>query len=272
MNDEAADDSTLKDALKFYADGREATRLTRSFGPLELARTRELLARFLPPAPAVVMDVGAGTGVYAKWLAERGYEVHAIDAVVLHVEEMKRSGIGNATVGDARSRSRDDASVDAVLLAGPMYHLTERRDRITALGEARRVLRRGGVLLATAIPHLASTIVGIVNGWIGDADYLAMVRREFADGQHRRPASWPALFTNSFFHRPAELKEEIAEAGFVWERTIAIQGAGWLAGDFAARWADARQREGILEAVRLMEEDEAVMGLSPHVMAVARRE
>ena len=40
----------------------------RGIGPLELVRTRELIARYLPFPPAVVFDVGGGPGVYSCWL------------------------------------------------------------------------------------------------------------------------------------------------------------------------------------------------------------
>jgi hypothetical protein len=49
---------------------------------LELLRTRELLQRQLPSPPAVVLDVGGGTGVRAAWLAGRGYRVHLVDLQV----------------------------------------------------------------------------------------------------------------------------------------------------------------------------------------------
>lgn len=56
----------------------EVDRLDRSaVGRLELARTKELLERVLPPAPAEVLDVGGGgPGVYAAWLASLGYRAH----------------------------------------------------------------------------------------------------------------------------------------------------------------------------------------------------
>src|SRR5919199_5577838 len=79
------------EALLHYEDGREAERLLNSVGQLELVRTQELLSRYLPPPPAVVFDVGGGTGIYAFWLAQQGYEVHLIDAVPLHIEQARRS-------------------------------------------------------------------------------------------------------------------------------------------------------------------------------------
>lgn len=38
---------------------------------LELLRTRELLQRQHPSPPAVVLDLGGGTGAHAAWLARR---------------------------------------------------------------------------------------------------------------------------------------------------------------------------------------------------------
>jgi len=56
----------------YYAQTPEESRL--AIGPfrLEEARTRELLARHVPPPPARVLDVGGAAGAYAFWLADRG--------------------------------------------------------------------------------------------------------------------------------------------------------------------------------------------------------
>src|SRR5438105_4680473 len=69
-----------------YASGYEADRLHLGAGQLDRERSRELLARFLPPAPATVLDIGGGPGGHACWLAARGYAVHLIDITPLHVE------------------------------------------------------------------------------------------------------------------------------------------------------------------------------------------
>lgn len=56
----------------YYECGDEQDRLTARTGRLEWARTWELLGRFLPPAPATVLDVGGGPGAYAVPLALAG--------------------------------------------------------------------------------------------------------------------------------------------------------------------------------------------------------
>ena len=77
-------DSGLDPAIQtYYDDGREQSRL-EMLCRLEFLRTRELLARFLPPPPARVVDVGGGAGIHALALMERGYEVHLIDPIPLH--------------------------------------------------------------------------------------------------------------------------------------------------------------------------------------------
>jgi hypothetical protein len=82
--------------LAHYQEGAEQERLLRGgAGRLEYLRTRELLARYLPLAPATVLDVGGGAGVYALPLAREGYSVHLIDAVPLHVDRPERHQIYN---------------------------------------------------------------------------------------------------------------------------------------------------------------------------------
>src|SRR5207247_3857740 len=69
----------------YYEGGVELDRLGQGYSRIEFARTKELLDRHLPPAPATVLDVGGGPGVYAEWLAERGYRVHLVDGSPLPV-------------------------------------------------------------------------------------------------------------------------------------------------------------------------------------------
>ena len=276
-----ASDSERKlppEIIDYYATGRELDRLTRGIGPLELARTKELVERFFPGPPAVVFDVGGGPGVYSCWLARKGYQAHLVDAMPLHIEQAKEASaaqpdtpVATLEVGDARALAWPDACADGVLLHGPLYHLTERGERLTAIRESGRILRPGGVLLAIGITSHASTLVGLVNWWVHDADYFEMCRRELTEGLHVQPPNWPSLFTTAYFHRPGELETELEEAGLAHEITLAVQGPGWLVPGFEEKWQDEAQRETILRVVRLMEAGAGALGMSPHLMAVARK-
>src|SRR4051794_13680018 len=123
--------ATDPEVVAHYNAGREEDRLTAEGAPLELVRTQEILLRYLPPPPAVVLDVGGGPGVYAFWIAERGYTVHLMDPVPLHLEQARaRAGnsastaLATISLGDARRLEFEIGSADAVLLLGPLYHLT----------------------------------------------------------------------------------------------------------------------------------------------------
>ena len=276
MDASEAEQELPPEIVDYYASGRELDRLARGIGPLELARTKELVQRFFPAPPAVVFDIGGGPGVYSCWLAREGHDVHLVDAMPLHIEEAKRASaaqpatpVATLEVGDARELAWPDACADGVLLHGPLYHLTERRDRLAAIGESMRILRPGGVLLAIGISSHASTLVGLVNWWVHDKDYFEMCRRELTEGLHVQPDNWPSLFTTAYFHRPGELGSELEEAGLAHEVTLAVQGPGWLVPDFEEKWQDEEHRETILRVIRLMEADAGALGMSPHLMAVA---
>jgi ubiquinone/menaquinone biosynthesis C-methylase UbiE len=260
-----------------YSSGYEANRLSARTGQLEFARTQELLQRYLPPPPAVTFDVGGGPGAYALWLAALGYEVHLVDAMPLHVEQARRASeaqpehsLASTAVGDARQLDRPDESVDVVLLLGPLYHLTERADRVQALREARRILRRGrgGLVVAAAISRFASTLDGLFRGYLDDPEFARIARQDLVEGQHRNPANHPSYFTTAYFHLPSDLKAEMEEAGLRHEATLGVEGPGWLVADFDERWQDNARRERLLDAVRWLEREPEILGVSAHILAV----
>jgi hypothetical protein len=63
----------------------------------------------------------------------------------------------------------------------------------------------------------------------------------------------------------------MAEAGLQVESLVAIEGPGWLAGDFDNLWTDQKQRARLLESIRKVEHEPAILGASPHFMGVGRK-
>jgi ubiquinone/menaquinone biosynthesis C-methylase UbiE len=268
-----------RDALiSHYSSGYEAARLNNQCGLLERERTRELLVRFLHKPPARILDIGGGPGGYACWLAQKGYEVHLVDIVPLHVEmaiaasrEQSEAPVISATVGDARSLSWESCTAEAVLLLGPLYHLTAKDDRLRALTEAHRVLKPGGILFAAGISRFASVMDGLRMGFLRDKRFAQIVDRDLKDGQHRNPTDEPMYFTDAFFHHPDELRSEVAEAGFAITGIYGVEGPAWLAQDFDNWWNTPEYRERLVKIARVMESDPAALAISAHLMAVASK-
>jgi SAM-dependent methyltransferase len=265
------DDTTAlhPSVLAYYEEGREHARLEQA-DRLEFLRTQELLTRFLPPPPAHVADVGGGAGIHAVPLIAAGYDVSLIDAVPLHVEQARAAGVADAQLGDARRLPLDDASVDAVLLLGPLYHLVDRDDRVAAWREAARVVRPGGLVLAAAISRFASAHEGLRHGILTDPEFAAIVEQDLASGRHANPNRRSGWFTTAYFHQPEELSGELTDAGLTREALLAIEGPGSFLVDIDDWLVDPDRREALLRLIRRTEAEPSLLGASSHLLAVGR--
>ena len=261
------------DIEAYYDRGDEEDRLSTGDGLLEYARTQVLLGRFLPPPPARILDVGGGPGRYAVWLASEGYEVILIDPVPLHVAQARARADRHpfqAQLGDARALDFANDTFDAVVLLGPLYHLTERDERVGALREAMRVVRPAGVVVAAGISRFASLIVGVCQDLIADPDYVAIAEVDIRAGQHRATPGG-RYFTTAFFHHPDELREEASEAGLTDVEILAVEGPWCELPDLRERHADPARWDSLLHAIELVEREPSLLGASSHIVAVGRR-
>jgi SAM-dependent methyltransferase len=251
----------------YYARGGEVDRLNVGRGRLEFLRTQDVLRRSLPPAPARLLDVGGGAGAHARWLAADGYQVRLVDPMPLHVHHADAIVGVDAVLGDARRLAEPDAAYQAVLLLGPLYHLPDRRDRITALREAARVAAPGGVVAAATISRYAGLYDTLVRGFYLDPDVRRITDAEVVSGVHE-PFERD-LFTLAYFHHPDEIVDEFAEAGLTGVTRYALEGGAWL---FADRdgWLEGDERTvALLEALRSVEQEPSLFGISSHLLTVA---
>jgi SAM-dependent methyltransferase len=253
----------------YYAGGHEHDRLTAR-PTLELIRTQVLLRRILPSAPSRVLDVGGANGVYASWLTGRGYEVELVDPMPLHVEQASAIGGFSARLGDARQLEEADNSYDATLLLGPLYHLTDRDDRVRALTEARRVTRPGGVVAGAAISRYASAFDGIFRGFIDRPGFAGMMTEDLRSGQHRNPGEVPEFFPTAYFHDRDALASEVIDAGLSLDDVVPVEGPFHWAPGISERLADPEQLELILGVLTAIEADPGMANATAHLLAVGR--
>jgi len=269
------------EVLRYYAQGSEATRLAESpRGRLEFLRTQEIIQRYLPEPPAIVLDVGGGPGVYACWLAGLGYRVHLVDPIEMHRKQAQEASerqpdfpLVSIIDGDARNLKEVPANIaDALLLLGPLYHIVEYDERGFAMHEAYRVLKPGGYAFAAAISRTASTLDGLRQGFIEDPKFREMIARDIQDGQHRNPYSdrWE-YFTTSYMHQPNDLRRELAMVGLVHQATIAVEGPAWLMDNLGDYLDDPEKTGLLLNTLKSIEADPGLIGASSHILCVVQK-
>ncbi|HCL01312.1 MAG TPA: class I SAM-dependent methyltransferase [Lachnoclostridium phytofermentans] len=159
-----------------YENYKEEDRLTTNNArKIEFITTTRIFDELLDNKMKV-LDCAAGTGVYAFYLADKGYEVTATDITPRHIELIKQKLMDknynmNTSVLDATDMNIfKDESFDVVLNMGPFYHLITENQRQKCFSESLRVLKKGGILVTSYIPRYYV----IQHVAMGDRRYLDM--------------------------------------------------------------------------------------------------
>ncbi len=135
---------------QYYNKFNEEKRLTTRHGYVEFVTSMKYIHKYLLEySNPKILDIGAGTGRYSVALAKEGYDVTAVELVKYNLGILKSKGSSvKAFQGTALNLSRfENESFDVALLFGPMYHLYTFDDKLKALNEAKRVTKKGGVIL-----------------------------------------------------------------------------------------------------------------------------
>lgn len=230
-------------------------------GPLEFQRTQEIIREHVPIGR--VLDVGGGAGIHSRALIDAGYDVEMIDPVPRHVEQAREAGV-NAFAGDARDLRFADASFDAVIMLGPLYHLSSRDDRLTALREAARVMRPGGVVLAAGLSRYVAFGAASLGRPVPSpipGEWAALI----ADGAPGSGLRFPA----GHFHTSEELEAEVADAGLEVIDVFGVEGPAGLFLESAGSVPDD-VRDAALVVARAASAVPGIRDQSAHLLAVAR--
>lgn len=136
---------------RLYAHFDEDARLTCSrAAQVEFLTHTRYIQAYLKPG-ARILDVGAGTGRYSIYWAERGYSVCALELADANVEAFRHKLHPGLDIQLRQGNAIDlsvyaDRSFDVVLMMGPLYHLHSEADRQRCIAEAKRVCKPEGVI------------------------------------------------------------------------------------------------------------------------------
>lgn len=264
----------ISDIVAFYnrSPETEHTRLERH--QLEYDLTWRYLERYLPPS-GTILEIGAATGRYTLGLAQRGYQVTAVDisAGELDVCRKRIDGAGldrlvKFVVADARDLGVvTRADFDAVLLMGPLYHLIDEADRQAALREVYARLRDGGRLFSAFISRLGvlGDLLNKIPDWIDDQAEVEAILTIGRDPEHLPLAGFRA-----YFARVEEIAPLHEAAGF---RTLALAGVEpCISSDDASyNQLEGERRRRWLELFDTVSMEPSIVGASRHLLYVGQK-
>jgi S-adenosylmethionine-dependent methyltransferase len=251
---------------------REAARLERH--QLEHDLTWRYLARYLP-AVGSILEIGAATGRYTVELARRGYAVTAVDLSAVELERcrqnLKEAALDSRVqlaVGDARALDGcPEASYDAVLLMGPLYHLVFEQDRRLAVAQAYSRLRPGGVLVSAFISRygILGDLMRNVPAWIRDRDEVHDILELGRD-----PAHYPRGGFRGYFATVGEIAPLHESLGM---QTLTIAGVepAISADDESYNRLQGEERVLWLDLMFEISAEPTIVGASRHLLYVGRR-
>ena len=170
---------------------------------------RTLLETHVPPG-ARCLDVGCGNGSTAgPWLVRRGCGYVGVDVSETAVRQAVALGLDARLVEDAVALPFEDGAFDVALAVEVLEHLFAPH---LAVAEILRVLRPGGVLVAT-VPN--------VSYWRRRLDLAALGRwNPFGDDLS---VEQPWRDPHIRFFNPSSLRRMLLAAGF---QQVAVEGQG----------------------------------------------
>ena len=141
----------------FYKDGYvEDVRLTKDkVHQIEFITTTKYIEKYLKPGDRI-LEVGAGTGVYSLYYANKGYQVDALELVQANIDVLKTKIKDNMNINVIQGNALDlsmyaDNTFDVTLVLGPLYHLFKNEEDEQAIREAIRVTKPNGKILIAFI-------------------------------------------------------------------------------------------------------------------------
>ncbi len=261
----------------FYQQASEETRLDKGMGVFEFERIKTLIDQYLPSSSSTLIDVGGGTGKYAEWLAKKGHHVHLVEPIEKHLQiAQQRSRLlknqFTVVAGEAQNLPFRSNFADLVILHGPLYHLQNKKERLAAIAEAKRVVKNKGIILGFAINNTASTLVGLLNGLLHKPSFFEMCKAELTTGMHNPPDDFPWLLAEAFYHSPEQFKEEFASQELRFLNLFAVEGMAWLDKRFFVNLQNPKHKTHLLELLRITESNPSLLAFSPHMMIATQKQ
>ena len=266
----------------YYKHFDEKNRLRNdNSGKLEFLMTMSILEKNLPTlgdgdaTEVSILDLGGGAGVYSFPLAKKGYKVTLADlseTLLAQAKNQKEEDKVENLISCDQVNATDlscykDNSFDVVLLFGPLYHLTEKEEREKCVSEIKRVLKTGGKIFASFIPHLSGSIALVQRFcWSPDQVSIDTLEECFDSGKFKNLSS--SGFQEGYYPASEEIETLFAVNGFEKQLLRSIRGFGYEKEDVIYKFKNKNVFSKILELIDSTAGDKSIIEMCGHAMYV----
>ena len=284
----------------YYRHFDEKNRLRNdNSGKLEFLMTMRILEKNLPPVQVTenpegavaagaagvdpvdgvsILDLGGGAGVYSFPLAKKGYKVWLADlseTLLAQANKQKKEEAVQNLISCDQVNATDlscykDQSFDVVLLFGPLYHLTEKAEREKCISEVSRVLKKGGKIFASFIPHLSGSIALVQRFcWSPDQVDINTLEECFESGKFKNLSD--KGFQEGYYPASEEIENLFSANGFEKILLRSIRGFGYEKEDVIFKFKNKNVFSKILDLIDSTAEDKSIIEMCGHAMYVGVR-
>jgi S-adenosylmethionine-dependent methyltransferase len=266
----------LSDIKAYYNNSdSEITRLERH--QLERDITWRHLVKYLPSTGSI-LEIGAASGAYTVELARRGYDITAVDISnkLLDICKKRISDEGldqkvSLFISDARDLSElGEKLFDVVLLMGPLYHLVIEEDRKSAVREAFKHTKPGGIIFSTFISRYGiwGDIMKKIPHSIERQDDLRTILEKGKDSESNERQESTEF--RGYFAKSSEIAPLHEEAGF---KTLIVAGIEPCisADDESYNILQGLIRKLWLDLLYELSTEESIIAASRHLLYIGRK-
>lgn len=264
---------------EYYKNFDEDNRLIRdNSGKLEYEMTMKKLKEYLPQT-GTILDLGGATGVYTFLLAKQSYKMYladlSSDLIAKAKERMLKennSNIISIDVVNAIDLSiYNDEQFDVVLLFGPLYHLLDANERNQCIKEVNRVLKKGGLVLASFIPYLSGSIA-IVDRFFRHKEQVNVsnLKETFKSGKFKNLDKHG--FQEGYYPTSREIEELFSENEITKLAIFSIRGFGYGKEDEIYNIKDKNMFNEIMNLIEETSFCPEIIELCGHAMFVGKKE
>ena len=218
----------MNEVKKYYNDHINFENQRLKENPFEIPITLKYIEKYLNPGEKI-LDIACGTGNYAEILLGKGFQLGLNDLSEENMELTQKkvknhSKLLQTSVSDALNADIWGKELwDAVLILGPLYHLTSVDNRLKILKNAKKYVKQGGFIFSAFMSRTAAMLYGLKNNpeGIQEKQGVFSLWKKGTDENFVEGTEW---FTNAYFSFPEEINPFLKKAGLKPLHLIGIEG------------------------------------------------